>query len=168
MKRPRQGSTIKQVAYATRMMNGQAKTKKEAALLSGFSKSVAENAKHKIESTEGYQNAIIGLATQSGNLLQAILAEFTARGIKNFSDSDLIKATNAITGAWDKIDQRRATNTLKTPEGNPLRKLFIERTETRTSVIETTPVESTATAPEQQIREAEVVEKDKKDLDLDF
>lgn len=162
MKRPKKGSTIKQVAYATRMMSGQAGSKKEAALLSGFSMSVAENVKAKIEDTEGYQNAIIGLATQSGNLLQAVMAEFKARGIENFSNGDLIKAMNAIAGAWDKIDQRRAPNKMKTPEGNRLRTIFTERT--RTAVMESVPSEVPASANQEDITDAEFTEAP----DLDF
>lgn len=144
-------------------MNGAAETKKEAALLSGFSMSVAENAKHKIEETEGYQNAIIGLATESGNLLQAILAEFKARGIKNFSNTDLIKALNAITGAWEKIEAKRALPLMKTPEGNPLRAVFTKRVETQSVALEPALSEVPADAEEAVIRDAEV-----QDPDMDF
>lgn len=167
MKRPRQGSTIKQVAYATRLMNGQATSKKEAALLSGFSMSVAENAKYKIEETEGYKNAMIHLAQRSNNLLMGIMNEFEIRGMKDFSNKDLISALNAITSAWDKIDTKRAPAKMKTPEGNPLRAIFTERT--RTAVIESAPREAAADAKKEtpRIREAEVAES-KDAIDLDF
>jgi len=164
MKRPRKGSTIKQVAYATRMMNGQAGSKKEAALLSGFSMSVAENAKVKIEDTEGYQNAIIGLATESGNLLQAVMAEFKARGINNFSNADLIKAMNAIAGAWEKIENRRAPNKLKTPEGNPLRGVLMQRVETQTAYLESSPSEAPVITPSSEMKDAEFEEEDPMDF----
>ena len=136
MKRTKKGSTIKQFAYATRMMNGQAGSKKEAALLSGFSMSVAENAKNKIEETEGFKNAIGVLAFRSNNLLMAVMAEFETRGLSDFSNKDLVSAMNAITGAWAKIDEKRAPNKLKTPEGNPLRAVFTRRVETQTATIE--------------------------------
>lgn len=150
MKRPRQGSTIKQVAYATRMMNGEATSKKEAALLSGFSMSVAENAKHKIETTEGYKNAMIQLHTRSNNLLNAIMFEFETRGLTKFSNKDLVSALGAITKAWDKIDSKRATPHMKDPEKNPLRAIFTEKTTTRTAVLEP------ATQPEQQTPQVKI------------
>lgn len=123
------------------MMNGQAGSKKEAALLSGFSISVAENAKNKIESTEGFKNAIQVLAFRSNNLLVAVMSEFETRGLATFSNKDLVSAMNAITSAWAKIDEKRAPNQMKTPEGNPLRGVFTRRVETRTetAVIETIP-----------------------------
>lgn len=132
MKRSRRGSTIKQYAYATRMMNGQATSKKEAALLSGFSMSVSENVKNKIEDTEGYRNAIGALAAESNNLLVSVMMEFKSRGLKEFSNKDLVSAMNAITSAWSKIDEKRAPNRMQTPEGNPLRAVFMKKTETLT------------------------------------
>lgn len=165
MKRSRSGSTIKQYAYATRRLNGQGKSKKEIALLSGFSQTVAENAKAKIEDTEGYQNAIIQLAGESNNLLLGVMAEFKARGLKNFSNADLTKALNAISGAWDRIEKVRAPDKLKTPEGNRLRGIFTERV--RTAVIETVPTEATASATLPTVTDAEFHEK-QDDPDLDF
>lgn len=167
MKRPRQGSTIKQVAYATRLMNGQASSKKEAALLSGFSMSVAENAKYKIEDTEGYKNAMIHLAQKSNNLLMQIMYEFEVRGLKDFNNKDLISALNAITSAWDKIDTKRQPAKMKTPEGNPLRAIFTERT--RTTVIEQAPTQPNPSTPKEEqpvIREADVIPKQEPDLDF--
>lgn len=149
MKRKKGGSTIKQVAYATRMMNGKAGSKKEAALLSGFSMSVAENAKYKIESTEGYKNALLNMFTRSNNLMNAAMIEFELRGFGGFTNKDLISALNAITSAWEKIDAKRAPNKMKTPEGNPLRTIFTERT--RTAVIE----QGSAPHKEENIRDAE-------------
>lgn len=139
MKRTKKGSTIKQFAYATRMMNGQAGSKKEAALLSGFSISVAENAKNKIESTDGFKNAVGVLAYRSNNLLVAVMNEFEVRGLSEFSNKDLVGAMNAITSAWAKIDEKRAPNKMKTEEGNPLRGVFRRRVETTEAIIETAP-----------------------------
>lgn len=138
MKRSRSGHTIKQYAYATRVLTGGAKSKKEAALLSGYSMTMAENAKAKIENTEGYQNAIGVLAAESNNLLLGIMAEFKTRGLKKFSNADLVKALNAMTGAWDKIEERRSPSKMKTPEGNPLRGVLMRRVE-EVSVIPTVP-----------------------------
>jgi len=128
MKRPRRGSTPSQLAYATRMMDGNASSKKEAALLSGFSMTVANNAHSKIENTEGYKNAMIGLATKSNNLMLAALSEFEARGLKGFTNAELIKALNAIGSAWERIEKQRAPNKLTTPEGNRLYDIFRRET----------------------------------------
>lgn len=159
MKRTKGGSTIKQVAYAARMMNGEAGSKKEAALLSGFAMSVAENAKYKIEETEGYKNAMLAMFTRSNNLLNAIMIEFQLRGLTDFTNADLIKALNAITNAWDKIDQKRAPNKMKTPEGNPLRAIFTERT--RTAVIEQV-TDGSHSSPD--VTDAEFTEEDPNDF----
>lgn len=159
MKRPQKGSTVKQYAYATRRLNGQGGSKKEIALLSGYTKSMAENAKSHIENTEGYQNAVIVLATESNNLLLAVMAEFKARGLSDFSNKDLNAALNAISGAWDRIEKVRAPAKLKTPEGNPLRAIFTERV-TRTAVI----TEAPAPAPQEEITDAEFREDDPNDF----
>lgn len=143
MKRPQKGSTIKQYAYATRRLGGQGSSKKEIALLSGFSRSVAENAKNKIEDTEGYNNAVAVLAHESNNLLLEVLAQFKARGLTDFSNADLVKALNAISGAWNMIDNKRAPHLMKTEAGNPLRGVFQRRVETQTVTISEEPASAT-------------------------
>ena len=165
MKRPQRGSTPKQYAYATRRLSpGGATSKKEMALLSGFSPSVAENVKAKIEDTEGYKNAIIVLATKSNNLMLAAMTEFEARGLKGFSNADLTKALNAITGSWVQIEKSRAPNQMKTPEGNRLRGVFTRRVETQTVAVESIPAEEAASAPQEN--KEEPIHKDV--IDLDF
>jgi len=160
------GSTPKQYAYAAMKLTGQGGSKKEIARKAGFSHSVAKNAKYKIEETEGYQNAVIVLATESNNLLMAILAEFKARGMKNFSNSDLISSLNAMTKAWDKIETKRATAKMKTEDGNPLRAVFTKRVETQTVRFENKEVEK----EKENIREADIIEPESplKGIDLDF
>lgn len=165
MKRPQRGSTIKQYAYATRCLNGQGKSKKEIAKLAGYSTSMAENAKAKIEDTEGYQNAVMVLAHESNNLLLAVMAEFKARGLSEFSNKDLNAALNAISGAWDRIEKSRATPKMKTPEGNRLRSVFTERT--RTAVIEQIP-DVPASAQMTEPKDAEFEEKPQEEINLDF
>lgn len=165
MKRPQRGSTIKQYAYATRRLNGQAASKKEAALLSGFSITVAENAKHKIEETEGYQNAVIVLATESNNLLLAVLHEFKARGLSEFTNKELNGALNAISGAWDRIERTRAPDKMKNPEVNRLRGIFTRETVKETATLETLPAAPlTQSLP---THDAVFTEKEQ-ELDLDF
>ncbi len=147
MKRARNGSTVKQYAYATRRLGGQGASKKEMALLSGYTPSMAKNIKHKVEDTEGYRNAVIVLAHQSNNLLLAVMTEFQKRGLTDFSNADLTKALNAISGAWDRIEKVRAPAALKTPEGNPLRAVFTQRVETRTATVEVARPAPAAPAP---------------------
>lgn len=158
MKRPKNGSTPKQFAYATRMLNGQADSKKEAALLSGFSMSTAENAKAKIESTEGYHNAMHELALKSNNLMLAALSEFQARGLNNFSDKDLIGALNAIGAAWERVEKQRNPDRGKLPPGdNRLAGIFKRTTVTETAVIPP-PSEVPATPVPSEVTDAEYVE----------
>ena len=147
---------------------GQGESKKEMAILSGFSPSVAENVKAKVEDTEGYKNAVIVLATKSNNLLLAVMAEFEARGMTDFSNSDLTKALNAISGAWDRIEKVRAPNQMKTPEGNRLRGVFTRRVETQTAVLESVPGEDPAGASLTEPHDAEFTEVPATALDLDF
>jgi hypothetical protein len=132
MKRRRGGSTLKQYAYAVRRLSpGEAGSKQEIALLVGYSPSIAKNALNKIERTEGYKNAMVQLGLESNDLLLAVMHEFKARGLTNFSNKELNSALNAISVAWDRIEKRREPDKLKTPEGNPLRAAFIRRVETR-------------------------------------
>lgn len=139
MKRPQNGSTIKQYAYATRKLGGQGSSKKEIALLSGFSPSVAANAKNKIENTAGYNNAIAVLAHESNNLLLEVLAQFKSRGLKDFSNADLTKALNAISGAWKMIEEKRSPSPTKPLGENPLRGVFQRRVQTDTVILSEEP-----------------------------
>jgi hypothetical protein len=163
MKRPQSGSTPRQYAYATRRLNGDGRSKKEMALLSGFSPAVAENVKAKVENTEGYKNAVIELATKSNNLLLAAMTEYEARGLKNFSNKDLNAALNAIASAWDRVEKVRAPEKMKTPDGNPLRAVFTKRVETQTAVFESAPEEPAAAKTSEEetlvVHEAEEVVK---------
>jgi len=164
MKRSKTGSTPKQYAYAVRRLNGAGKSKKEIALLSGYTPSMAENAKAKIEDTDGYKNAVAVLAHKSNNLLLAVMNEFEVRGLSEFSNKDLVSAMNAIAAAWDRVDTKRGPNLLKTPEGNPLRAVFTKRSETQTVVMEEVPRETPAPASEPIPRDAEFTEDDPNDF----
>lgn len=164
MKRPKHGSTPKQFAYATRMLNGQADSKKEAALLSGFSMTVAENAHAKIEKTEGYHNAMFELAVKSNNLMLAALSQFEARGLESFSNGDLIKALNAIGGAWERVEKHRNPQA-KDPGANRLAGIF-----KRTTVTEEARIPVATKAPATPVaaatRDAEFVETSEEDMDF--
>ncbi len=69
----------------------------------------------------------------------AVIAEFKSRGLTEFSNTDLIKALNAISGAWERIEKKRAPDQMKTPEGNPLRAILQRRVETQTMTVEQIP-----------------------------
>lgn len=166
MKRPTHGSTPKQFAYATRMLNGGADSKKEAALLSGYTISMAENAKAKIESTEGYHNAMEQLALKSNNLMLAALSAFEARGLDGFTNKELVAALNAIGSAWERVEKQRNPQK-ELPGGNRLAGIFKRTTVTETAVI---PPASEETAPpvSRETTDAEWVEVIPTKEDMDF
>ncbi len=153
MKRPKTGSTPKQYAYAHLRLTGAGRSKNELARKAGFSPSVANNVKYKIESTEGYHNAMLEMATKSNNLVMATMAEFEARGMKKFSNQELISALNAITSAWDRIETRRAPARTKDPEQNALRRVVLEKVEKTTTRVTT---EVSAPPLSQVVRDVEV------------
>ncbi len=168
MKRPKNGSTPKQFAFAQRMMGGGGETKREVALLSGYTPSMADNVRAKIENTEGYHNAMAELAHKSNNLMLEALHQFEARGLNGFTNSELIKALNAIGNAWEKIEKQRAPNKIKTPEGNRLHGLFTRKTVTETAVIGPAAEDALPAVPE-DIKDAEYSEAAKpEEIDLDF
>lgn len=164
MKRPAHGSTPKQFAYATRMLNGGADSKKEAALLSGFSMSVAENAKAKIEDTEGYHNAMEELALKSNNLMLAALSQFQARGLDGFTNKELIAALNAIGSAWERVEKQRNPQK-ELPGGNRLAGIFQRKTVTETVIA--APAEVQAQPVPVEATDAEFTEAPSKE-DMDF
>lgn len=162
MKRPKNGSTPQQYAYATRLLGGQGTTKKEIALMVGYPPSIANNASTKIEKTEGFQNAVLKLATESNNMVLAIMAEYKARGFTKFSNKDLNAALNATSQAWDRFNKQRAPDQNRTPEGNPLRKVIMQKIENQT-------INNISTPKEAEVVESEVDEEEREvDIDLDF
>lgn len=132
MKRPKHGATIKQYAYATKLLNAEGRSKKDIALSVGYAPSVANNVENKIENTEGFQNAVIDLAAKSNNVVLAVMAEYQKRGLTKFSNKDLNGALNAISTAWDKFAKHRAPNKIQTPEGNRLKAVIMNRIENQT------------------------------------
>jgi len=98
------GSTLKQTAYARRIFGAQGTTKKEIALDVGYSANVSNSIVSHIESKPGFNNAMTQLAIDSNNLALAAMSEFKARSFKDFSNKDLIGALNAIGNAWSKFN----------------------------------------------------------------
>ena len=123
---------MKQMAYARRIWGAKGTDKKGIALDVGYSRFVANSAKSKIEDHKGFNNAMAALAADSNNVALQILHEFKSRGVKDFSNKDLVSALNAIGGAWSKF-----TTPLRNPEGdkksnNKLRTVILQRVENQT------------------------------------
>ena len=118
-----------QKAYAMRVWGAKGKDKRSIALDVGYSRFVAASAKSKIENTKGFNNAILALANDSNNLALAAMAEFKARGLKGFSNKDLVGALNAISGAWSKFNNAEKEPRSQAESGNKLRQIVINRIE---------------------------------------
>lgn len=150
-------STMKQMAYARRLLGAQGDTKKSIALDVGYSPNVANSVMHHIESKPGFNNAMAALAIDSNNLALAAMHEFKARGFKDFSNKDLVGALNAIGSAWSKFN---AVPKEKAPteRGNRLRTVILNQIENQTVY----PAVETQLPPKTAPIEGTVVE------DLDF
>lgn len=159
MKRPRAGSTLKQSAFARKLLNAEGGSKKEIALSVGYSKNTANKTMEKIETSEGFHNAVIKLAHESNNLILAVMSEYKARGLTNFSNKDLNGALNAIGAAWDKLNKHRAPNDSRSPE-NPIKKVIMQKIENQNIHVHSTTEENT-NAKEEKIEKVE-------NIDLDF
>lgn len=131
MKRSRNGSTLKQLAFARKLLNADGPNKKEIALSVGYSPSVAKNVESQIENSEGFQNAVIKLAAESNNLVLAVMAEYKARGLTTFTNKDLNGAMNAIAQGWEKFNKHRAPNGSSQPE-NPIKRAIFQKIENQT------------------------------------
>lgn len=145
MKRPIKGHTPRQFAYAVKKLKGDGKSKKAMALEVGYPPSVAAKATEKIESTEGFANAMIELASKSNNIVLAAMHEYQVRGFKNFSNKDLNGALNAISTAWEKFNKVRAPDKKNDPDFNPLKRVIMQKVENQTINVGTPP-EKEATA----------------------
>ncbi len=116
MKIRKDGSTLRQQAYARRIWGGKDRAKKQIALDVGYSPSIANSCVSKIENHRGFNNAMALLAAESNNLALSIMHEFKARGVEDFSNKDLVGALNAIAGAWDRFNKGLIES--KKPEDN--------------------------------------------------
>ena len=159
----RTGSTMKQTAYARRVFGAQGKDRKHIALDVGYSPSVADDVKAKLESTKGFNNAMAKLAGESNAIALQVMYEFKSRGVQDFSNKDLVGALNAIGNAWSKfnsglIADERERNKNK-GEKNKLWTVILQRIENQTiSVPSKTVVEDET---EKETPEGE-------ELDLEF
>ena len=79
------GSTMKQMAYARKLFSADGINKKQMALDVGYSSNVANSISSHIENKPGFHNAMSALAVDSNNLALAAMHEFKARGFEDFS-----------------------------------------------------------------------------------
>ncbi len=129
MKISKIGSSPKQMAYARRTWGGKGKSKKDIALDVGYSRFVANSVKSKIENHKGFNNAMSQLALESNNVALSVLHEFKARGVKGFSNKDLVGALNAIGSAWQKFNKTPEEGGDTKKSKNKLRNVILQRVE---------------------------------------
>jgi hypothetical protein len=132
MKIYKNGSTTKQLAYARRAWGAKAETKKQIALDVGYSPFVAQSVVSKIENHKGFNNAMAALAAESNNLALSIMHEFKARGVKDFSNKELVGALNAIGGAWSRFNQGLKDQNPDDGGKNRLRTVVLQQIENQT------------------------------------
>lgn len=146
MKITRKGTSMKQMAYARRVFNGQGKNKKQIALDCGYSPNVANSVSSHIENKPGFNNAMAQLALDSNNLALAAMHEFKARGFEDFSNKDLVGALNAIGSAWSKFNAPPPSPRGDGQSNNRLRTVILQQIENQTvveasKVVDATPEE---------------------------
>ena len=135
-------STLKQMAYARRVFGAQGENRKQIALDVGYSPYVANSVKDHIENKPGFNNAMALLAVDSNNLALAAMAEFKARGFKDFSNKDLVGALNAIGQAWSKFNgtyTRGGDGGGGKDDRNRLRTVILQQIENQTLSVEAAP-----------------------------
>lgn len=134
---------MQQIAYARRVWGGKAHSKQQAALDVGYSPAVAASPKSKIEDRKGFNNAMAVLASESNNLALSIMHEFKSRGVKDFSNKDLVGALNAIGGAWTRFNQGLREENHPLDNGkNRLRTVVLQQIENQT--LNTGPIRDVA------------------------
>lgn len=151
-------STIRQTAYARRVWGAQGTSKKEIALDCGYSKNVSNSVVSHIEVKPGFHSAMAVLANESNNVAVSILHEFKRRGVKDFSDKNLIGALNAIGSAWSKFNPE-ARKGLGEGSSNKLRTVILQQVENQT-INNPAQEEGTIQSIQPEIVEGEIDEQD--------
>lgn len=163
MPRTKKGqSTPRQVAYARRVFNGDGVSRKQIALDVGYPPSMANLVKEKIESTVGFNAAMMKLAADSNNVALAALHEFQVRGFSEFSNKDLVAALNAIGNAWAKFNERNKPREESESKGNKLRTIVMQHIENQT-MNNTVPIDQKEVKKSEPIKVVDVEE-----VDVDF
>ena len=126
-------TSLKQLAYARRVFNGQGINKKQIALDCGYSPNVANSLSSHIENKPGFLAAMSQLAAESNNLAMEALLEFKRRGFTDFSNAEMSNALNAIAGAWSKFNpEARAKEHEGSLSTNRLRTIILQQIENQT------------------------------------
>lgn len=166
MKIPRNGSSMRQEAYARRVWGADGSDKKTIALDVGYPPNVAKSVVSKIESRPGFQNAIRRLAHESNNLALEVMSELKARGTQDFSNGDLIKALTAIAKAWDTFNKPLMQREQPEDNGkNRLRTVILQRIEKQVNV--TDPKSTEVVTADHNAVQGEIIDI-KKNEELDF
>ena len=142
----KKGSSMKQMAYAKKVLGAQGISKKQIALDVGYSPNVANSISSHIENKPGFNNAMAALAIDSNNLALAAMHEFKARGFQDFTNKELVGALNAIGSAWSKfnvISKEKAPS----ENSNKLRTVILQRIENQTNVGSNTVTEGIQKEP---------------------
>lgn len=141
------GSTLKQMAYARRLWGAEGKNRSLIARDVGYSPGTALSVGTAVEQSVGFHNAVAQLSVESNSLALAIMHEFKARGVEDFSNKDLIGALNAIGGAWARFNgaltKERDMDGPNTRHGmNKLRTVVLQQVENQTvQIVERMPTE---------------------------
>lgn len=127
------GFSLKQMAYARRVFNGDGESKAQVARDLGYSPNVARSISSHIEHTDGFHNAMTKLAYESNNMALAAIEQFKIRGFDGFTNAEMIKALTAISTAWakfntDKPDKASGNKT----NTNKLRTVILQQVENQT------------------------------------
>lgn len=156
-----------QTKYARELFVKGKKNRKKTALSVGFSPAVANNVKAKVETREGFKNAMFKLAKNSNRMALAAIDEFERRGLDGFSNKDLVGALNAIANAWAKFNKVEAPRKDNQPV-NRLRTVVMQRVENQNFIGAPTK-ENRLFVKDESKRKDEGYHEDKlEDLDLGF
>lgn len=130
MKRTKNGYTRKQYAYAQRSLApAGATTKKAMALAVGYSPSVADSVKDRIEKTEGYSNAIAALASDAGNVALKIMHKLKHADIDKMSFETAVDQLTKVAAVFEKFTPQAKVEETKKPNG--LRAIILEHVTAR-------------------------------------
>lgn len=165
MKIPKNGSSLRQQAYARRAWGAKGSDKKAIALDVGYSPSVANSVVSKIESRKGFNNAIAKLAADSNNLALSVMSQIKARGFSEFSNQELVRSLTAIAGAWEKFNKGAMQSDRPLDNGkNRLKTIILQRIDKQTNI--TSPENTVIESPMKEAVSVEYTEVGKEELDF--
>ncbi len=78
-------------------------SRRQLAVSVGYSQSVADKVTEKIESTEGYANAMAALASETGNVALKALNVLKNRDLSKETTAQILDAIETLGRAWDRF-----------------------------------------------------------------